>query len=126
MSHRNLSSHSCEIFTGDISAVKAVKISQVMCKDGDCFSYKINFIIMLGSILLSAVSIAALGAAVGFGSGGIVAGSAAAGIQSAIHPIAAGSAFAIMQGLGATGALATTGMFAGGAALVYGAFLVLF
>ncbi|KAF9767091.1 hypothetical protein IL306_000386 [Fusarium sp. DS 682] len=42
-------------------------------------------------------------AAVGFGAGGIVAGSAAAGIQSGIGSVAAGSLFAVLQSAGAGG-----------------------
>ncbi|PNP78372.1 hypothetical protein FNYG_08318 [Fusarium nygamai] len=40
----------------------------------------------------------------GFGAGGIAAGSAAAGIQSGIGSVAAGSAFATLQSAGAGGA----------------------
>mmetsp|Transcript_12394 Transcript_12394/g.16273 ORF Transcript_12394/g.16273 Transcript_12394/m.16273 type:complete len:170 (+) Transcript_12394:69-578(+) len=43
----------------------------------------------------------------GFGAGGIVSGSIAAGIQSGIGNVAAGSLFAAAQGAGATGAIAS-------------------
>ena len=43
----------------------------------------------------------------GFGTGGIVAGSVAAGIQSLIGNVAAGSLFASLTSLGMTGTLAT-------------------
>ncbi|KAF2271992.1 uncharacterized protein EI97DRAFT_239297 [Westerdykella ornata] len=46
--------------------------------------------------------------AAGFGSGGVVAGSMAAGIQSSIGNVAAGSAFAFLQSAGAGGAAAGT------------------
>lgn len=41
----------------------------------------------------------------GFGAGGVVAGSIAAGVQSMIGNVAAGSLFAALQSLGATCAL---------------------
>ena len=53
--------------------------------------------------------------AVGFGSGGVVATSIAAGIQSTIGNVAAGSAFAALQSVGAAG-LGTAGTAAVGAA----------
>ena len=52
---------------------------------------------------------------VGFGSGGVVASSIAAGIQSTIGNVAAGSFFAVLQSVGAAG-LGTAGMAAVGAA----------
>ena len=51
---------------------------------------------------------AALPILIGFGGAGIAAGSIAAGIQSSIGSVAAGSIFSIFQSLGMTGALSTT------------------
>ena len=53
-----------------------------------------------------------LPASLGFGTSGIVAGSIAAGIQSAIGNVAAGSTFAICTSLGMKGVFATTSKFA--------------
>ena len=53
-----------------------------------------------------------LPASLGFGTSGIVAGSIAAGIQSAIGNVAAGSTFAICTSLGMKGVFATTGKLA--------------
>ena len=52
--------------------------------------------------------VALLPASLGFGTSGIVAGSIAAGIQSAIGNVAAGSTFAICTSLGMKGVFATT------------------
>ena len=49
----------------------------------------------------------------GFGTAGIVGGSIAAGIQSAIGNVAAGSLFAIFQSAGASGILASTALAGG-------------
>lgn len=57
---------------------------------------------------------------VGFGTGGIVAGSLAAAWQATIGNVAAGSAFATLQSLGATGTLAT-GAYGGAGVLGLGA-----
>ena len=51
---------------------------------------------------------ALLPATLGFGTSGIIAGSVAAGIQSAIGNVAAGSTFAICTSLGMKGVFATT------------------
>ena len=61
--------------------------------------------------------------ALGFGTAGVVAGSAAAAIQSGIGNVAAGSLFAICQSLGMTGFFATaaTAGAAGAAAGAAGA-----
>ena len=56
----------------------------------------------------------------GFGTAGIVGGSIAAWIQSAIGNIAAGSLFAAFQSAGATGALASTALAGGATAAVGG------
>ena len=58
-------------------------------------------------------TVATLPILLGFGSAGIVAGSVAAGIQSAIGNVAAGSAFAWLTSLGMTGTLATTATVGG-------------
>jgi hypothetical protein len=58
------------------------------------------------ALALPAVATTAIGAAMtyaGFGSSGIVAGSVAAGIQSAIGNVIAGSLFAIFQSIGMLG-----------------------
>lgn len=59
----------------------------------------------------TAATVAVVGVAlpaVGFGSAGVVAGSTAAAAQSAIGNVAAGSAFATLQSVGATGVTAGT------------------
>lgn len=56
----------------------------------------------------TATSVAATG--LGFTTSGIAAGSVAAGIQAGIGNVAAGSAFAVTQSLGATGAIAALGV----------------
>lgn len=64
------------------------------------------------------VTVPLLGAA-GFGQGGVIAGSIAAGIQSGIGNVAAGSVFAFFQGAGAGGAaLAAVNGVVQGAGLV--------
>ena len=57
--------------------------------------------IVIGGI--SIAGIALIPAALGFGSAGIVGGSIAAGIQSIIGNVAAGSLFSFFQSLGMTG-----------------------
>ena len=57
--------------------------------------------IAVGSALLFGASL--IPAAIGFGSAGIVGGSIAAGIQSGIGNVAAGSLFSVFQSLGMTG-----------------------
>lgn len=63
--------------------------------------------------------VAAIPMLVGFGSAGIVGGSIAAAIQSSIGNVAAGSAFAVAQNLGAQGVFLTAG-YAGGATAAAG------
>mmetsp|Transcript_12305 Transcript_12305/g.22271 ORF Transcript_12305/g.22271 Transcript_12305/m.22271 type:complete len:95 (-) Transcript_12305:390-674(-) len=65
---------------------------------------------------------AAVVSATGFGPAGIAAGSVAASIQSTIGCVKAGSAFAAVQSLGASGALAAGGVTAGVAAVSSAAF----
>ena len=60
----------------------------------------------------------------GFGTAGIVGGSIAAGIQSAIGNVAAGSLFAIFQSAGAAGTLATAAAAGGATAAVSGVVVV--
>lgn len=71
----------------------------------------------IGKFLAIGGAVVAAGAAfpivIGFGTAGIAAGSIAAGIQSAIGNIAAGSLFASMTSVGMTGGFATAA--AGGA-----------
>lgn len=84
---------------------------------------KNNWIRRAGWIMAGAGATVGLVAAVpvvmGFGSAGIVGGSVAAGIQSGIGNVAAGSMFATLQSLGATGTL-MTGVYGGGAATAAG------
>lgn len=58
-------------------------------------------------------------AALGFTTSGVAGGSVAAGIQAGIGSVAAGSGFAVMQSLAATGALTTVGVI-GAVVLVVG------
>ena len=58
-----------------------------------------------GGVILGAASIPIL---MGFGTAGIVGGSIAAGIQSAIGNVAAGSVFAVCTSLGMTGVFASS------------------
>ena len=60
------------------------------------------------------------GTLLGFGTSGIVAGSAAAAAQAAIGNVAAGSVFATLTSWGMTGVF-TTAAYAGGAAAAVGA-----
>ena len=75
-------------------------------------------------MVVCAVAPPAIIAGVGFTAGGVVAGSAAAGIHSIIGNVAAGSAFAVLQALG-TVPLVTAGVGAAvgaaGLAVGYGA-----
>lgn len=59
-------------------------------------------------------------AAVGFGSGGVVAGSLAAAAQSAIGNVAAGSTFAVLQSCGAAGIPAAAQTLIGAAGATVG------
>jgi hypothetical protein len=61
-----------------------------------------------GLVAVPVVATAALGA-VGFTSAGIAAGSTAAGIQAGIGSVVAGSTFATLQSIGATGGFAILG-----------------
>ena len=63
------------------------------------------------------MAVPCIGAALfGFGAAGIVGGSFAAGVQSGIGNVAAGSAFATLQSLGATGTFVTGASYGGAAA----------
>lgn len=73
---------------------------------------------VLGAIYVAGGAIAgalsagagALGlSAAGFTSGGVAAGSIAAGVQAGIGNVAGGSIFAMLQSVGATGAIVSTG-----------------
>ena len=74
-------------------------------------------LLMIGGAVVAAPCIVA--SALGFGVAGIAAGSVAAGVQSTIGNVVAGSAFATMQSLGATGTFAY-GATAGGATAAAG------
>ena len=63
--------------------------------------FNLSRALLIGGAVVAAPCLAA--SAVGFGTAGIVGGSVAAGIQSTIGNVAAGSLFATMQSLGATG-----------------------
>ena len=65
-----------------------------------------------GAVVGAAVAVVAAGGvyAAGFTTSGVAAGSIAAGLQSSIGLVQAGSAFAGMQSIGATGALLTVGL----------------
>ena len=82
----------------------------------------------MASLLIVGGSLAAasgLGATLfGFGTAGIVAGSAAAATQAAIGNVAAGSLFATLTSWGMTGALTTTAT-SGGITAAIGAALAL-
>ncbi|KAI4525808.1 hypothetical protein K525DRAFT_190635, partial [Schizophyllum commune Loenen D] len=67
------------------------------------------------TVILMPILGPALLAAVGFGPGGVVAGTIAAAIHSAIGNVAAGSVFAALQAAGATGMIPAVGFFIGGA-----------
>lgn len=79
----------------------------------------------IGAAAVGGVTIATVAAvplvlgAVGFGAGGVVAGSMAAAIQAGIGNVAAGSLFAVAQSVGAAGLAASTvvGTVGGGAVL---------
>jgi hypothetical protein len=74
----------------------------------------------MSAIIPLAVAGVGLGATVaGFGAAGIAVGSIAAGIQSSIGNVAAGSLFATMQSLGATGTTFSA-MTTGGIAVTAG------
>eukprot|EP01083_Nonionella_stella_P105908 304938_1 len=74
---------------------------------------------VVGCSVLALTSIAVAPALIGFGVGGVAAGSIAAGIQSGIGNVAAGSIFATMQSVGVLGFGAATkvGITGAGAAL---------
>ena len=71
----------------------------------------------MGLIISVIAGVVAIGsgtiAAMGFGPTGIVAGSIAAGIQSGIGPVAAGSVFAALQSAGQSGLVAVIVVVAG-------------
>ena len=63
---------------------------------------------------MSTIGTGAAVTAAGFTAGGVVAGSIAAGMQASIGAVQAGSAFATLQSMGATGAFAgPAGLLAG-------------
>lgn len=61
-------------------------------------------VVGVGSVFFAPFAIAALG----FGAGGVIGGSVAAGVQATIGNVAAGSGFAVMQSAGAAGVAAST------------------
>ena len=72
--------------------------------------YGIGTLAMIGGGIVGAAGLIPM--AIGFGTAGIAAGSIAAGIQSSIGAVTAGSAFATMTSFGMTGvfsSLATVG-----------------
>ncbi|KAI5827943.1 hypothetical protein K523DRAFT_62407 [Schizophyllum commune Tattone D] len=75
--------------------------------------------IAIGGAALTVILMPILGpallSAIGFSSGGVVAGSIAAAIHSAIGNVAAGSIFAALQAAGATGLIPAVGFLVGGA-----------
>ena len=76
--------------------------------------------IVLGSLGGAVALAASVPILMGFGGAGIVGGSIAAGIQSAIGNVAAGSLFAIFQSAGASGILASTALAGGATAAIGG------
>jgi hypothetical protein len=83
-----------------------------------------EYVLPATALVVCTVAPPAIVAVAGFSTGGIVAGSLAAGLQSSIGNVAAGSAFAILQSAG-TAPLVTAGIGAatgaGGLAVAYGA-----
>ena len=81
---------------------------------------------LVGALVGAGISLGAVVVApavltiVGFSSGGVVAGSIAAGVQSSIGNVAAGSMFATLQSIGAIGGLplVAKGAVTAGAAVV--------
>lgn len=78
----------------------------------------VGAILGIGGAIVGGVALAPI--LLGFGTAGIVAGSAAACIQAGIGSVAAGSIFATLTSLGMTGFLATTAI-GGAVATVLGA-----
>lgn len=75
--------------------------------------------IVVSVVIGTAVAVVSLClTAVGFAPAGIAAGSLAASIQSTIGTVAAGSMFATLQSLGASGALAIAGTVGAGVAAI--------
>jgi hypothetical protein len=74
----------------------------------------VSTIAIAGGAIVAAPCVVAM--ALGFGTAGIVAGSAAAATQASIANVAAGSVFAVAQSLGATGAFASGATWGGVAA----------
>jgi hypothetical protein len=60
----------------------------------------------------------------GFATSGIAAGSCAAILQAGIGNVVAGSGFALLQSLGATGLLVKIGLFLGGVAAFFVSWMV--
>ena len=75
--------------------------------------------IATGAAIVGGIALAPI--AIGFGSAGIAAGSIAAGIQSLIGNVAAGSFFATMTSFGMTGVFTTTAATSGASACAAGA-----
>jgi hypothetical protein len=70
---------------------------------------------ILGGVAGTALAIPLLLPVIGFGAGGVIAGSAAAGWQAGIGAVQAGSLFAFLTSAGAGGAAATGAIMATGA-----------
>ena len=72
------------------------------------------------------IASSAIVSGLGFTSSGVAAGSVAAGIQAGMGNVAAGSAFAVLQSLGATGAILTSApVIAVGGAIIGGGYWLL-
>jgi len=70
-------------------------------------------LIVAGGAVVGAVAFPIAASALGFGAAGVAGGSIAAGLQSGIGNVVAGSGFAYMQSIAATGAVAKVGAVAG-------------
>ena len=73
-------------------------------------------ILVIGGGVIATVALVPI--LMGFGTAGIIGGSAAAAIQSSIGNVVAGSIFATVQSLGATGVIAGTAIGGASAAAV--------
>ena len=74
-------------------------------------TYKMASLLLIGGGIATALGVG--GSLLGFGTAGIVAGSAAAATQAAIGNVAAGSAFAVLTSLGMKGVIAGTAIGGG-------------
>ncbi len=86
--------------------------------------YGLGTLAMIGGGIIGAAGVIPM--AIGFGTAGIAAGSIAAGIQSSIGAVTAGSTFATMTSLGMTGvfsSLAAVGSGITGIGAAIGAFI---